>query len=212
MKYIFSLIILTISLPASSLTIFPESASLKQGEQTEFFVTGYTAESIDDLQWVAVKGNMTRRTRAILPGVTMEAGQIQVSKINKVIYTAPHKAGTYSIAVTDNIEIAVAEIEVVDISDAIVMVEILGERTFTVDDSMALSLQAWLPNLTQQDYTTNANWESSDTNIVQVDENGILTALSAGETTISADLAGQTDHIQVTVQAKTPLLALEGDT
>lgn len=195
---------LGIPLYANGLTIDPTSASLKPGESIEFSAT---TENVDSLQWVTVKGNMrvTRQSvRAdILPGVVMSGGELQPLTGTNVRYTAPHEKGTYSVAVTDGSAIAVAVVTVEEPEYTIILVEILGgDRRLTVGATQALSLQARLTDLSQQDYTDRATWQSNDPSILEVSPKGLLTALKPGTATLSASVGEQTAQIQITVEAE----------
>lgn len=206
MKYkliIILLIGISTTLQAQNLRIMPDFVSLKWGETVEFQITGQTGV----VHWVSVKGEMNAVRKGFMPGVTMETGQIQLLQSDKIKYTAPYQAGTYTIAATDEHEMVVAQIQVHDLNDAVVMVEILTDkdRQLVVDDQTALSLRAWLPDKTQRDYTETTTWESSDAEILTVNESGVVTALTPGTASISASLWGQTDQIQFTVEPKTPI-------
>jgi hypothetical protein len=182
---------LGIPLCANGLTISPPSASLKPGESQVF--SAADTENVAQLQWVTVKGNLQ------LTG-------------NKVRYTAPYQEGTYSVAVTDGSDIALAVVEVTELEETIVTLEILGgENVLTVGARQALSLRAWLAltELTEQDYTEQATWESDDPSILEVSNNGQLTAHNPGEATISARVGEEhRASITIEVQPKTTAVGL----
>ena len=52
-----------------------------------------------------------------------------------------------------------------------------------------------------QDLTSQATWTSSDTGVATIDEEGLVTGISVGTTTISAALAGVTGSTVLTVQS-----------
>jgi len=73
-----------------------------------------------------------------------------------------------------------------------------GDRSLFVGEIITLSAVITPPDAANKNLT----WNSDDTNIVTVDETGLLTALSAGETTVSAtakDGSNVTDSITVKV-------------
>jgi hypothetical protein len=190
---------------ADTLAISPDSISLEPGESQTFSATGGTGV----LHWMAVKGDLSvaRRAARAWPGVTMDkAGQIEVLEGASVVYTAPEKWGTYSLAVTDEQAMAVAEIQVFDSEDAIVTLEILGgNRVLRVGERRALSLQAWLADLSQGDYTLRADWKSSHPSIVTVNHEGVLTALTSGTVTLFAQVGEHSAQIDITVEEDTAI-------
>jgi hypothetical protein len=185
------------SLPANSLTLIPNKASIKPGKNLNFSVTGNTG---NDLRWLAVKGNVRELS---LPGAVME-GKLEIHEGGtSVSYTAPFDAGSYSLAVTDGKAMAIAQILVYDLQNAIVSAEILGgNRELSIGAQQALSLQVWLADLSKQDKTKDAKWKSSDDSIVTVDNEAVITAKAAGKAKISATIGDQTDEIEVTVKAE----------
>jgi len=189
----------------NTLDISPDRISLEPGESQTFFATGGTGV----LHWMAVKGDLSvaRRAARAWPGVTMdEAGQLEPLEGASVVYTAPEKWGTYSLAVTDEQAMAVAEIQVFDPEEAIVTIEILGgNRVLRVADRRALSLQAWLADLSQRDYTLRADWKSSHPSIVTVNHEGVLTALAPGMATVFAQVGEHSAQIEITVQEDTAI-------
>lgn len=194
---------LAIPLCANGLTISPASPPpIEPGGGIEFSAADYVGQ----LQWETVKGNLEQ------PGVTMNGGELKILTGDKVLYTAPYQEGTYSVAVTDGSDIAVAVVEVTELEETIVTLEILGgENVLTVGAMQALSLRAWLalPELTEQDYTEQAIWESDDPNILEVSNNGQLTAHNPGEATISARVGEHTaPPITIEVKPKTTAVGL----
>jgi len=184
-----------------TLQIVPASISVKPGESVVFSAIGYTDEK---LYWTTVQGDLKVMLRA-KSGVAMGSGQLSVLEGTKVRYTAPYNPGIYSVAVTTNNAMAVAEVQVYNVEEAILMAEIRGQRVLTVGTTQALSLQVWLADLSQRDYTDRATWTSNNQSIVEV-YNGSITALATGTATISASGIG--DHspiIEVEVQPETAL-------
>ena len=197
-KYLISLLLVfsTIySLAANSLTISPDKVSVKPGKYVAFSVTGNTG---NDLRWLAVKGNVRE-----LAGVVME-GKLEIHEGGtSVSYTAPAEAGNYSLAVTDGAGMAIAQILVYDLQNAILTAEILGgNRDLSIGAQQALSLQVVLADLTQQDKTKAAKWKTSDDSIVAVDKDGVITAKAAGKAQITATVGDQSAEIEVTVKAE----------
>jgi len=162
-------------LAANSLTINPQSISLKPGATQIFSVT----ENVGKLHWLSAKGKLN------ILGTSAE-------------YTAPQEAGFYSIAVADSNSVAVAEIEVY--KNVVLLIEILGgNQVLAVGAKQSLLLQAWLSDQTKRNYTQAAVWKSSDVSIVEVN-NGVITGHVVGKATISATLKGKTAQIEVEVQ------------
>ena len=206
--YTILVVILGATMPVfadSTLAISPDSIPLEPGESQTFSATGYTGV----LRWMAVKGNLSVARRAVRawPGVTMdEAGQLEPLEGASVVYTAPEKWGTYSLAVIDEQAMAVAEIQVFDPDEAIVTIEILGgNRVLRIGDRRALSLQAWLADLSQRDYTLRADWKSSHPSIVTVNHEGVLTAWAAGTASLFAQVGEHSAQIEITVQEDTAI-------
>ena len=175
------------------------------GGTVEFSAKGNSG----DLSWVSVKGDMRvvrKAARAgFLPGVASDSGQLLIMAGNRVRYTAPHLPGTYSVAVTDSHDIAVAEVQVYDPIDAILTIAIqggdrVGKQALTVGVTQALSLEVWLVDATRQDYTARANWISDQPGIVAVNEAGLLTALAIGKATIFASIGELSHSIEVEVK------------
>jgi uncharacterized protein YjdB len=198
-KYIISLLLVfsTIySLSANSLTINPDKVSVKPGKSVNFSVSGNAG---NDLRWLVVKGNVRD-----LAGVVMEAKVEIYEGGTSVSYTAPSEAGNYSIAVTDGAGMAVAQILVLDLQNAIFTMEILGgNRQLSIGAQQALSLQVVLADLTQQDKTQVAKWKSSDDSIVTVDKDAVITAKAAGKAKITATIGDdQSAEIEITVKAE----------
>jgi len=190
--------------PITSCKLEASFISCLPGGTVEFSATGNSGE----LSWVSVKGDMSVRKAArvgFLPGVVSDSGQLLIMAGNSVRYTAPHLPGTYSVAVTDSQDIAVAEVQVYDSIDAILTIAILGgdrveKQALTVGVTQALSLEVWLADTTRQDYTARANWISDQPGIVAVNEAGLLTALASGAATISASVGELSHSIEVEVK------------
>jgi hypothetical protein len=162
-------------LAANSLTINPQSISLKPGATQIFSVT----ESAGKLHWLSAKGKLN------ILGTSAE-------------YTAPQEAGIYSIAVADSNSVAVAEIEVY--KNVVLAIEILGgNQVLAVAAKQSLLLQAWLSDQTKRNYTQAAVWKSSHSSIVEVN-NGVITGHFVGKATISATLKDKTTQIEVEVK------------
>jgi plastocyanin len=197
-KYLLSFLLVfsTIySLPANSLTISPAEVSVKPGKSVNFSVSGNIG---NDLRWLVVKGNVRE-----LPGVVMGENLEIHEGGTSVSYIAPFEAGSYSLAVTDGKAMAIAQILVNDLQNAIMTMEILGgNRELSVGAQQALSLQAVLADLTQQDKTKAAKWKTSDDSIVAVDNEGVITAKAAGKAKITATIGDQSAEIEITVQAE----------
>ena len=163
-------------LAANSLTINPQSISLKPGATQIFSVS----ENAGKLHWLSANG------------------KLNILKGNSVEYTAPPKAGIYSIAVTDSNSVAVAEIEVY--KNVVLAIEILaGNQVLAVGAKQSLLLQAWLSDKTKRNYTQTAVWKSSDASIVEVN-NGVITGHVVGKATISATLEDKTAQIEIEVK------------
>jgi hypothetical protein len=95
---------------------------------------------------------------------------------------------------------------VFDADEAIVTIEILGgNRVLIVGDRRALSLQAWLADLSQGDYTLRAVWKSSHPSIVKVNDEGVLTALAPGMASLFAQIGEHSAQIEITVQEDTAI-------
>jgi hypothetical protein len=181
-----------------TLRIFPNSVYLKWGESAEFYISGQRGP----VRWSSSKGEISAATEEgtiETPEITTD--QLQIVQGDKIKYTAPDQAGTYTIAATDRSGIAIAKIQVLDISLNILTG---GNKTLVVDDQRALSLQVWLSNSIQQDYTEMATWKSSEPNVLTVDK-GLITALKPGVATISASLREKTAEVEMEVQAKMPI-------
>ncbi len=116
----------------------------------------------------------------------LENGKIKGLKTGSVTITIKSKDGKYSV----NCIVTVKEEEKVVIN---------GESSVTVGNSIQLTASLEPSNVLNQKFT----WESSNSGIATVDENGKVTGVSAGKVTITATASnGKSATKDITVNAK----------
>jgi uncharacterized protein YjdB len=81
---------------------------------------------------------------------------------------------------------------------------ISGDTSLLVNETSQLTATANMSDATSQNVTVGATWTSSDPNIASVSSSGVVTAKTAGMTTISASYLGKTAQAQVSVEAPLP--------
>lgn len=88
-----------------------------------------------------------------------------------------------------------------------------SEDTYTLGiGEIPLDLDAeWLADIGAQDEAPSATWSSSDESVATVDENGVVTAVSKGEVTITATVAGVSKEIRLFAVEKISIFRLQLD-
>lgn len=88
-----------------------------------------------------------------------------------------------------------------------------SEDTYTLGiGEIPLDLDAeWLADIGASDDAPEAKWSSSDESVATVDENGVVTAVSKGEVTITATVAGNSRAIRLFAVEKTSVFRLQLD-
>lgn len=88
-----------------------------------------------------------------------------------------------------------------------------SEDTYTLGiGEIPLDLDAeWLADIGAQDEAPSAMWSSSDESVATVDENGVVTAVSKGEVTITATVAGVSKEIRLFAVEKISIFRLQLD-
>ena len=135
-----------------------------------------------------------------------ETGKVKAVKGGEVTITAKSNANEEIIAsVTVNVNVPATGLEIQDKDKN--TLENGSELKLTVGDNYTLTAVK-----KPADATDKVTWESSNTEVATVDANGVIKALKAGETTITAKLAGFSVAIKAVVaEASVPVTGIKLD-
>ncbi|MCC8358161.1 MAG: CAP domain-containing protein, partial [Oscillospiraceae bacterium] len=102
--------------------------------------------------------------------------------------------------VSDGLTIGVSGSTTVSVEIIATALNVSGTSTLTVDDETTLAVTATYSG-TEYSVVDDVAWSSSDETVATVDENGIVTAVSAGTATITASVGTLSASLDVTVNA-----------
>lgn len=135
------------------------------------------------------------------PDNTTEDKTVEWSSLNTRIATVVdgvvtgRKAGTVTIVAAVGDKVATCDVIVEEIELEKIMLN-LSESEIKKGHSLQMEIE-YIPENTTVD--KNVIWKSSDENVAVVDENGIVTAIQAGETIITAMVDGKSATCKITV-------------
>jgi len=81
-------------------------------------------------------------------------------------------------------------------------VTVTGASSVTLGQTEQLKAMANKSDGTQQDVTSQATWQSSDTSIASVSSTGVLSTIKTGNVTVTASYSGKSGSTPVSVEAK----------
>lgn len=164
-----------IEIPATDLTVAPTTANVVIGSTTQLTATVTPSNSTDNVEWTSSDTSVaTVDNTGLVTGV--KAGTATITA------KAGEKEAKCTVTVTTG---AVAATGVT-----------LDKATASVTKGETLTLTA---TVTPSDSTDKVEWSSSDTSVATVD-NGVVTALTVGETTITAKAGDKEATCVVTVE------------
>ncbi len=179
----------TVKSPLTSISIGEDIDELLPGQSTTLAVTYNPVDTTDDktVTWTSADDTIATvdengKVTAIAPGTT----------------TITANCGN----VSDSITVTVLEVHIdrIAISEPTVSMEKNATKTLSV---------LYYPDNTTDDKTV--TWTSSDDTIATVDENGKVTAVGAGEATITAQVGQKTATATVTVTVPLTSISLDKD-
>lgn len=164
-----------------------------------FGSTVYTAERSVDLAAAGVAD------AAAATGGVIEDGMLVIDDgASSATVSSPAGDVTFVVCGADDFVIANADFFAYDPD---------SEDTYTLGiGEIPLDLDAeWLADIGAQDEAPSATWSSSDESVATVDENGVVTAVSKGEVTITATVAGVSKEIRLFAVEKISIFRLQLD-
>ena len=168
-----------IEIPATDLTVAPTTANVVIGSTTQLTATVTPSNSTDNVEWTSSDTSVaTVDNTGLVTGV--KAGTATITA------KAGEKEAKCTVTVTTG---AVAATGIT-----------LDKTTASVTKGETLTLTA---TVTPSDSTDKVEWSSSDTSVATVD-NGVVTALTVGETTITAKAGDKEATCVVTVEPPVP--------
>ena len=174
------------SIPADSITIAPKELSMNVGENESLTATVTPDNATDQVIWSSNDKNVA---------TVDQSGKVTAKAKGKATITATAGEAEAICKVTVEAEIPVECVE-------------LSATTLSLTEGEEHTLTATVHPANATDKTV--TWESSEPSVATVDQNGKVTALSAGTATITATAGGKPATCEVTVKEK--VIAVTGVT
>jgi uncharacterized protein YjdB len=176
-----------------SLAVSPATVTLGVGGTKALSATAtYSDETSTD-----VTATASYNTSDAAVATVSEAGVVTAVAAGTATITATFEGETATVEVTVTAETdpepEPATLESLEVSPATVTLEVGGTK--------ALSATATYSDETSKDVTATASYSTSDETVALVSEAGVVTAVAAGEATITATFDGETATAAVTVTA-----------
>lgn len=164
-----------------------------------FGSTVYTAERSVDLAAAGVAD------AAAATGGVIEDGVLVIDDgASSATVSSPAGDVTFVVCGADDFVIANADFFAYDPDSEDIYTLGIGEIPLDLDAE-------WLADIGAQDEAPSATWSSSDESVATVDENGVVTAVSKGEVTITATVAGVSKEIRLFAVEKISIFRLQLD-
>src|SRR5690554_6309210 len=181
--------------------IDPSSADLLEGATLQFSATAYDSDDAE------------------LPDATftwsVDPASAATIDENGLLTALAYDAENDTVTVTVNAEGAEASATVTILLtpvDSITITDAEGGTDFTVKEDETLELSAAAFDADGDELTgRDAVWSSDDETVATVDENGVVTGVSAGNANISVTIDGVTESVEVTVNEADVVLAPVAD-
>lgn len=168
--------------------------------------------AINEQNIIVSKGNTQQLTVAKTPTYTTETSSIKWSTANSEVAAVDSKGvvtakgvGTTTITATVAGKTATTTVTV---NAPLTSIEITGDATMNIDDSKTLAVK-YNPEDTTSDKTV--KWSSSNLEVATINENGVVTAIDKGTTTITAKVGNITDTLEITVKKPIKEITINSD-
>ena len=171
--------------PVSSIAISQSALTLTQGEKLQLTAQVFPDDaSVQDVKWISSASGVAK---VYEDGLVLAIGPGTAS----ITASAGGKSASCKVTVA-GVDKTPANIPVEDI------VLHLGQVTLTVDEQILLEADIYPENASDKKII----WKSGDTKTATVNNDGLLTAVKAGKTSVIATAGGKSAECTVTVEEK----------
>ncbi|WP_293745950.1 Ig-like domain-containing protein [uncultured Paraglaciecola sp.] len=172
----------------SSLSITPVESTLKKSETFQLSVTG------------TYSNNSTQNLTSSATWTVADAAVLEVSNTGLITTL---EAGTTTVTATYEGKSNEISVSVKALTDLVISPVVM---TLLIGSSEQLNVTGQYTDNSNENLDSLVTWESSDPSVASISTSGVLLAVSAGSTSITASLQGVSKTFQVTVKALTDLV------